>query len=763
MRTPQILLVLFIALVPVAVTRADVRVIKGPTPIPSGKATAGGDITVVNEKLAFALAVQSPAPYGVPRGAIVDVAPVNDGHIGRSRVVFADFIPNNWSAWPNTYHHVDVLERGPRQVRIRAVRDFGAATVTTFYTLAAGSDAVTITTTLHNGGHSPMTDLLSGLTLWPNSGFLFAVPGLAGLKEGKAEGALADRVVAYDADWSVALHAPYLDHIGSGSRDLFQLHTLKPGESRTFTGELQVGASGDLAPIVAAEIARHHWPSAAVRGTVTARGGQPLAEPVVVVEKAGKPYAWTLGNAGSYRLSLPTGDYTLYATGRGYARSTPTHLSVTGGNDRALDFRDLGGPGQAQFQVVSKPAGAPLDARLTIESGEKPLVEFLGRTTFFTELAPRGHAMLSLAPGEYQFKVTSGGGFLAADAHARLSVATGKTSTVKVEVGPLFDPRARGWYAADLHHHADQAEAVTPPADLARSELAAGLDLLFVSDHDSTANHEALRRIAAARGVPFIAGIELSPSWGHFNAYPLTPGAKLQIDTSTADVSTLFAEARRQGASIVQVNHPFIPYGYFQSLEHDVAPGGFNTAFDLIEINSSVPEDDIKVLQRVWAFWNTGAHYYLSAGSDTHDVWNEQSGRVRAYAHVEGPLTTPAWIDALKNGHGYVTYGPLIYPTVMFGTRVTVAPEGSFTLGFDLAAVPGLKEVRLVHDGAVEIVREFTTAPRETHTEFRLLGGDPGITWYALVVEDQSGRKGYTNPVWVVPSPIAAPRRLPGK
>ena len=40
----------------------------------------------------------------------------------------------------------------------------------------------------------------------------------------------------------------------------------------------------------------------------------------------------------------------------------------------------------------------------------------------------------------------------------------------------------------------------------------------------------------------------------------------------------------------MQVNHPFIPFGYFTSLAAGVAPGGFNPHFDLIEINSSVPE-----------------------------------------------------------------------------------------------------------------------------------------------------------------------------
>jgi len=110
---------------------AAVKVIVGPTPIEGGEANSAGDITVVNEKLAFALAVTSPVPYGVPRGAIIDAAPVTHGKIGRDRVVFADFIPNNWSAWPNTFQHVEILERGPQRAVVRTVRDWGRVTVTT--------------------------------------------------------------------------------------------------------------------------------------------------------------------------------------------------------------------------------------------------------------------------------------------------------------------------------------------------------------------------------------------------------------------------------------------------------------------------------------------------------------------------------------------------------------------------------------------------------------------------------------------------------
>jgi len=742
------LLVWLVALTALTRAPASVRVVAGPTPIPRGNARAAGDITVVNEKLAFALAVESAVPYGVPRGAIVAVAPVRHGRIDRNRVVFADFIPNNWSAWPNTYHHVEVLEHGPRQARIRAVRDWGEVTITTLYTLTAGSDQIAISTTMSNGGTHTLPDLLSGLTLWPNSGFLFAVPGLAGVTEGRATGALSDRVTAYDADWALTLHAPYLDHVGSSSRDLFLLHTLAPGESRTFEGWLQVGGSGDLAPVVAAEIARRHLPAAPVQGRVTASDGRPLAQPVVVVEKDGKPYAWTLGRSGTYELVLPVGDYSVYATARHYTHSAPAALTLAAGVALRRDFHDLERPGAMELEVVAAGSGAPLDARITIAEGEKPVVQFLGRATFFTALERKGHLAEPIAPGVYRFTVSAGGGFLAADAPLQLHVAPGQVSRARVAVRPLIDPRARGWYSADLHHHADQAEAVTPPRDLARSQLAAGLDVLFVSDHDSTANLAALQEIARARNVPFVPGIELSPSWGHFNAYPLDPQAQLAIDTSTANVAQILAEARRLGASVVQVNHPFIPYGYFASLAAGVAPGGFNGAFDLIEINASAPGDDAKVLARTGEFWSAGERYYLSGGSDTHDVWNEESGRVRTYVHVDGTLDAKRFVAALKSGHSYVTHGPLIFPAVMFGDAIRSAPGAPLTLGFDLAAVPGLKQVQLLSAGAIQSTRTFSDAPRETHVDF-VVQPPPRNSWYALSVEDQRGRRAYTNPIWV--------------
>lgn len=727
---------------------AAANVIVGPTPIVDGEAIAARDITLLNEHVAIALAVESTAPYGVPRGAIVDVAPVVDGRPGRDRVAFADFIPDNWSAWPNTYQKVEVLERGPQRVVVRSIRDWGKVTIESTYTLRDGADRVELRTTMTNTGDARLSDLLSGQTLWPSGGhFFFPVPGLGDLTEGPATGALADRSVAYDEDWIITLHAPYLDYIGNGSYDLLQKHTLDPDQSRSFDAWLQVGTRGELGPTLAAEIEGRQLAAGKVRGAVTTRDGKPVDELVIVILTRGAPYAWIGGRGGRYEATLPVGDYELYATAKGHTQSQPVAVRIGAGTTTTRDFPALEPPGRIDFDVRDAGSGAALDARIAITQGQKPLVGYLGRHTFFTELDRKGRIEAPLAPGTYRFAVTSGGAFLAPGQDVQLEVRAGATSSARVAIERLFDPASSGWYSADLHHHADQAEGVTSPEYVARSQLAAGLDLLLVSDHDSTANHVPLQAIAKRRGVPFVPSFELSPSWAHFNAWPLRVGEKLRIDTSTASVDEVFAEARRLGAIVVQSNHPFIPYGYLTSLAGGVAPGGFNPRFELLEINACCSDDDGKVLNELWRLWNEGHRYYLSGGTDVHDVWNDESGRLRTYAHVAGALTPEAYAEAVKAGHAYVSYGPLIVPGVVFGGELKVTPGARFVLPFTLRSVAGLRRVALIGAGTVVDTREFADAPREARIEFERIAD--GTRWYSLEVEDAAGRKAHSNPIWV--------------
>ena len=200
-------------------SHASVSITRGQTPIPAGNAVSAKDISVKNEKLAFSISVESPPPWGVARGAIVDIAPVlADGSLDLDRVAFADFIPNNWSSWPTTYTRVDIVKDSPEEAVIKITRDFADIEISTLYSLKSASDLIHIETRMTNNGDD-LDGLISGFTLWPDGGYKFAVPGYAGQDEAKVENPIADRFIGYDSHWSIALHAPYFTELKHQSRD----------------------------------------------------------------------------------------------------------------------------------------------------------------------------------------------------------------------------------------------------------------------------------------------------------------------------------------------------------------------------------------------------------------------------------------------------------------------------------------------------------------------------------------------------------------
>ncbi|WP_133469381.1 CehA/McbA family metallohydrolase [Paraglaciecola marina] len=743
-RLPFLSAILFAcALVNSVQSYAAVSIILGKTIIPGGNATSEKDLTIRNDKLAFSIALGSAPPWGVARGCIVDIANVqNDGSLSHDRVAFADFIPNNWSSWPNTYQELDIIKDTKNEAVVKITRDFGKVIISTVYSLTDGSDLIHVKTTMTNEGEA-LVDLLSGYALWPDGGYKFAVPGYAGKTEALLSNRLADRFVGYGADWAVALHAPYMTELRYQSRDLYTKHTLKKFQSMSFEGDYQVLASGDLAPVVRAEIERKDLLSGTLIGKVKTQLGKPVDEPALVVLKDGVPYIWALGKHGEYKLDLPVGDYQVYATSKGYSDSEKQAISIKNGVSQNLLFNDLLAPGEVNVQVTDSNKKLPLDAKIQIEKGTKPLIEFFGAKTFFTELTNVGQATFTLAPGDYQLKVSAGGNFLAKPALLDVSVVANKISHLASAIPVTTYPTQHGWYAGDLHHHSDVLEGSTSPEYLVRSQLAAGLNVTFVSDHDSTKNNAVIKALSDKRGIPFIPSIEFSPSWGHFNAFPIDIGAQLSVDPGVDDIHSIIKDARSMGATVVASNHPYIPYGYLSSLEKNTAVGGFDPAIDLLEINAVV--DYRQVVEKARQLWSAGLPYYYTAGSDTHDVWNQTSGLNRLFVYTGSKPNSKAFAQAIKHGRSYVSFGPIIYPqNVMFGDTIKQAKNQQQYISFELLSVNGLKSVQLIGNDGVIIEKSLAGDKVSVVFELPLKSG-----WVSLVVEDNKGYKAFSNPIWL--------------
>jgi predicted metal-dependent phosphoesterase TrpH len=65
----------------------------------------------------------------------------------------------------------------------------------------------------------------------------------------------------------------------------------------------------------------------------------------------------------------------------------------------------------------------------------------------------------------------------------------------------------------DLHSHSTASDGTLSPADLVEAAHAAGIRVLALTDHDTTAGIESASQAAAAVGMGLVPGVEISVSW----------------------------------------------------------------------------------------------------------------------------------------------------------------------------------------------------------------------------------------------------------
>lgn len=66
----------------------------------------------------------------------------------------------------------------------------------------------------------------------------------------------------------------------------------------------------------------------------------------------------------------------------------------------------------------------------------------------------------------------------------------------------------------DLHTHTTESDGTLSPIELVDAALAAGLEALAITDHDTFSGYDEARPYAEAKGLPLVCGIELSTAWG---------------------------------------------------------------------------------------------------------------------------------------------------------------------------------------------------------------------------------------------------------
>jgi len=329
--------------------------------------------------------------------------------------------------------------------------------------------------------------------------------------------------------------------------------------------------------------------------------------------------------------------------------------------------------------VTDSDAKAPLPCRLTIVDAEGALAALLPGSTNQTELAARpgvlytrdGSASAGLLPGNYT--VFASRGFEFSVATQAVTLVAGQTQPVALTIRRAVP--THGWVAADTHIHTLTRSRHGDATEDERMLTIAGegIELAVATDHNVHADYtEAAQRTRLNDRFTPVIGNEVTTKAGHFNAFPIPPGATVP-DFSVTNWNVLLPGIRATpGVQVITLNHPrdlhggFVPLGpvNFNSVS-GAARRGQEFSFDGLEvITSAAMQSDIMLLFRDWfALLNHGRRITALGSSDTHDVSRFILGQGRTYVRCAD--TNPAAINvdaacrSLRAGRALVSFGLL--------------------------------------------------------------------------------------------------------
>ena len=120
----------------------------------------------------------------------------------------------------------------------------------------------------------------------------------------------------------------------------------------------------------------------------------------------------------------------------------------------------------------------------------------------------------------------------------------------------------------DLHTHSTASDGTQPPGEVVSCAAEAGLDVLALTDHDTTTGWDEAAAAAGRQGIALVRGIEISCQHDgislHLLGYlqdPAAPGLLMELDRSRRS-----RETRAQG--IVELLSRDVPLTWDDVLEH---------------------------------------------------------------------------------------------------------------------------------------------------------------------------------------------------
>lgn len=474
-------------------------------------------------------------------------------------------------------------------------------------------------------------------------------------------------------------------------------------------------------------------------------------------------------------LAVPAG--TLRDGGNQLVIEAPQALDDIEAGPVFLELRPVGealGGARLDITVADATTQAGLPCRLTLTRRDgtlqplraEPAREVAARTgVVYTK---GGHAVLHVPPGDYVLH--AGRGFEWSVSRTEVSVKRAETRTLSLNL--IREVDTRGWIAADSHIHTltHSGHGDASVEERLITIAGEGVELAIATDHN---HHTDYAPAAAALGLndrfTSVIGNEVTTRQGHFNAFPIAPGAAL-VSAGTQDWAQLIPAIRSTpGVRVITLNHPrdvhsgFTPLG---SLHFNPRTGRHRRAeslkVDAMEVvTSAAMQSDIHLLFHDWfALLNRGHRIAAVASSDSHDVSRYILGQGRTYAAAADENPSRPDLDEVWRSY---QQGRLL---VSLGLMTTMQVNGRFTTG-DLATGLGDEiEVEVVVQGPswvqadrVELFANGTLIRKQSLNDPHRPGEKARILWtlprpfHDVHLVAVATGPGVTGPFWEIPRP----------
>lgn len=410
---------------------------------------------------------------------------------------------------------------------------------------------------------------------------------------------------------------------------------------------------------------------------------------------------------------------------------------------------------------------APYNAYARVGGALDDLFHVSGR---FDVILPAGKARLTVVKG-FEFLPQT----------VDIDIKADETTTVSVDMERLTDMANAGWYSGSTHVHMNYGGNLHNTLDNLMM-MSAAEDQDIVNEQVANKDNRILDyQYFVPGGGPhplstpervLVVGQEFRPPfYGHVFMFgmrdhllsPYTTGYEgTAIESLYPSNTDMFRKAKAQGATVGYV-HPF--FGDDDPLAGSLGGGkGFMVDAALATTDAVEWSDASQAgFYPVYAVWNNGLAVTAVGGEDSISNLHSSKlvGSVRTYVYTgSDELTMHAWFEGLKNGHAFVTTGPLTELTIndAMPGQTAQLPEGGGSVDVDLRvrSITPVSRVWLVHNG--ETVREIPLGRNRNDIEYSGTVDVSRSGWFHLRAEgtkaerlplDAHYAQAFTNPVWV--------------